>query len=404
MREHRFSLAIPWLVLGLVLVACGPEAWERDPGVQAAKKACQGLDEGERYACIERHAVETLNPDACRLAGIWIDDMCLQAVYEAAADPAICDELYLQGVRPTCRAYYAQALAPMWRYTDPVLGFAAEVPSNWEPGDRTDWLDPLGRSWSSVEFRSALHAYGHQAFNRYGMRVQVGPSTGSTLTETVRLNLSSLVPGFRDQVQMHCCLRVGGEQAIQLLNCPPTRWGNRQIVVLHEEREYHLDFFPLAGLTTATPAGVEAQVAFEAFLRTFTFLPVTTTPVPAVPTITPVPTPTALGADSFGSSAAMQGGQQKTEEADTHYAKENAYSTRVGVNSEYWRSPAQGSSLCHHSAPSGQGHQDASLLHLLGSNVPREIGPFVDADRDDVDYDYDRRGKREHAPATSRGW
>ena len=106
--------------------------------------ACKKLDEGERYACIERHALKTLKPNVCRLASIWIDDtfaslsagMCLQAVYEAAGDPAICEQIYLEGVRPTCRAYYAQALTPMRRYTDSLLGFAAEVPSNWEIDDR----------------------------------------------------------------------------------------------------------------------------------------------------------------------------------------------------------------------------------------------------------------------------
>jgi hypothetical protein len=273
------------------LEACGPEPWQRDRDVQAADEVCRGL-EGDRYACIERHAVETLKPDVCRLAGIWIDDMCLQMVYEAAGDPAICDQLYLKGVRPTCRAYYARLLTPMQRYVDPVLGFAAEVPSNWETGERTETLDPLGRLWSSVEFRSDLHAYGHQAFNRYGMQVHAGPSLGGTLTETVELSLSPLIPAFRDQVQMHCCLAVGGEQAMELLNCPPTRWGNRQIVVLHEGWEYRLNFYPLEGMTSATPEGIEAQVAFETFLRTFTFIPATITPVSPAPTATPVPTPT----------------------------------------------------------------------------------------------------------------
>ena len=74
----RLLFAMAWAIL--CLTACGPEAWERDPTVQAAKKACKAIDEEERYECIERHAVETLNPDVCRLAGIWIDDMYLEAV------------------------------------------------------------------------------------------------------------------------------------------------------------------------------------------------------------------------------------------------------------------------------------------------------------------------------------
>jgi hypothetical protein len=282
----------------LLLGACGQEAWERDPAVQAAKKACQQLDEGEGYACIERTAVETLNPDVCRLAGIWIDDMCLQAVYEAASDPAICDELYLEGARPTCRAYYSEAAALLLRYQDPVLGFAAEVPAGWEAGDYTEAVDALGRSWSSVVFRSGLYPYGDQAFDRYSIGVQAAPALGGTLTETVELSLSPLIPDYREQVEMRCCLAVGGEQAMELLNYPPARWGNRQLVVLHDGWEYRLNFSPLAGATAATPAGApaatpagaEAQMAFDTFARTFSFLPIEAPPAAPAPTITPVPT------------------------------------------------------------------------------------------------------------------
>jgi WD40 repeat protein len=106
------TMSRKWIVLLLILLAtlltgCGAEAWERDPDVQAAKAACKGSGKELDYACIERHAVESLNPDVCRLAGIAIDDMCLQAVYEAAGDPAICERIYLRGVRPNCQAYYA---------------------------------------------------------------------------------------------------------------------------------------------------------------------------------------------------------------------------------------------------------------------------------------------------------
>jgi hypothetical protein len=125
MRDRCAAL----LVLALLLVGCGTEAWERDPAVRAARQACKGLDEGEAYDCIECRAVESLSPDLCRLTGKWIDDMCLQAVYEAAGDPAICERLYLQGVRPTCRAYYAALRAP--RQTplppEPLPAFLLEV-------------------------------------------------------------------------------------------------------------------------------------------------------------------------------------------------------------------------------------------------------------------------------------
>lgn len=102
-----YKIAPLALVALWLLAACGTNAWKQDPDVQAAKAACQGLDAMDEFNCIERHAVETLNPDVCRLAGIAIDDMCLQAVYEAADDPAICERIYLQGVQPNCQAYYA---------------------------------------------------------------------------------------------------------------------------------------------------------------------------------------------------------------------------------------------------------------------------------------------------------
>jgi hypothetical protein len=288
MRVHR-HLIVSCLAAMMLLVGCGAEAWERDPQVQAARRACKQLGKAADYDCVERYAVESLNPDVCRLAGIWIDDMCLQAVYEAADDPAICEQLYLEGVRPNCRAYYSEEAALLLRYHDPALGFAAEVPGGWEIRDYTETQDALGRWWTSIEFRSGLYPYGHQAFDRYSITVQTAPSPGGTLTETVELSLSPLIPAYRDRVQARCCLTVGGEQAMELLNYPPTRWGNRQIVVLHEGWEYRLNFYPWVGMTTATPADGEAQVAFDTFLRTFSFLPAAP-PVP-VPTITPVPTP-----------------------------------------------------------------------------------------------------------------
>jgi hypothetical protein len=123
------SPAVAVLLAGCILVACGAEAWERDPVVRAAKQACKGLNAVEEYGCIERRAVESLDPDVCRLAGIYIDDMCLQAVYEAANDPSICERIYLLGVRPNCRAYYDHrpipAVAPRYLWTLPPTSSSA---------------------------------------------------------------------------------------------------------------------------------------------------------------------------------------------------------------------------------------------------------------------------------------
>ena len=105
---HHQTLLTMLLLASGVLAACrGGSAWRSEPTVVAARVICKSQS-GVDYDCIERQAVAALNPGICRLAGISIDDMCLQAVYEAAGDPAICDQIYLQGVVPNCRAYYAQ--------------------------------------------------------------------------------------------------------------------------------------------------------------------------------------------------------------------------------------------------------------------------------------------------------
>jgi hypothetical protein len=177
-------------------------------------------------------------------------------------------------------------------HRDPVLGFAVEYPSDWEVVAPKTSVDELGRSWTMVEIQSALHGYGEQAFDEYSISVRTGPGLGRTLTETVESMLSPVAAGYRDAIERRCCLRVGGEPAIELLGFPPTRWGNREIVLLHEGREYRLDFYPQQGLDGNTPADAKARAAFETFLRTFTFVPITSTPLPATPTLAPVPTPT----------------------------------------------------------------------------------------------------------------
>jgi hypothetical protein len=96
------------LLVSAVLAACTDDsAGRNDPVVEAARNACR-TQSGVDYDCVEQAAIAALNPDICRLVGISIDDMCLQAVYKAVNDPSICDRIYLQGVVPNCRAYYAQ--------------------------------------------------------------------------------------------------------------------------------------------------------------------------------------------------------------------------------------------------------------------------------------------------------
>jgi len=280
----------------LLLTTCGLEAWQRDPEVQAARKACRGLDEGGRYACVERRAVETLNPDICRLAGIWIDDMCLQAVYEAAADSAICEHLYLEGVRPTCRAYYAQFAPSTLRYDDPALGFAVEYPIGWEVEAPLAYVDAQAQTWSVVRFQSNLYGYGEQAFGKYAVDVAVGDSAGRTLAETVAYGLEPIVPDVRDTIESRCCLTVGGEPAMELFfGWPMASWGSRQVVTVHGGWVYRLSFYPQQTLDGNTPADAAARAAFDTFLRTFTFIPVTVSPPSPTPTVMPAPTPSPGG-------------------------------------------------------------------------------------------------------------
>ncbi len=81
MKHLWFNL----LILLVLLAGCAPQSWKQDPDVQAAKRDCAGLPQGEHYGCIERHAVASLNPEACRLAGSEMADKCRQAVLDTLA-------------------------------------------------------------------------------------------------------------------------------------------------------------------------------------------------------------------------------------------------------------------------------------------------------------------------------
>ena len=106
--RKQIWMLLTGLIFGLLLTACQGPAWEDAPNVQAARIACAGLRKSEHYVCIEEQAAARLDPDVCHLAGAGLDDLCLQAVYEAADDPAICDRLYLKGTDANCREWVAQ--------------------------------------------------------------------------------------------------------------------------------------------------------------------------------------------------------------------------------------------------------------------------------------------------------
>lgn len=125
------------------MTSCGPE-WELDPDVQGARTACAGLRRKEHATCVEREAVARVNPEVCHLAGIAVDDACLQAVYEVADNPGICDRVYLEGAASNCQAWYAN------HTPEPRLG------DRWRPsGKYLDDCSP-GTARSLAAFEEAL--------------------------------------------------------------------------------------------------------------------------------------------------------------------------------------------------------------------------------------------------------
>jgi hypothetical protein len=201
------------------------------------------------------------------------------------------------------RAEPTLATASLVRYNNPSLGFAVEYPADWDITAPIEHVDALAQTWSAVEFRSNLYGYGEQAFGTYVVTVGVSYSHGRSLTETLEYSLSPIMPSVREGVESTCCLTVGGEPAMDILLPWPVggRWGSRQIMVIHGERQYQLTFYPRRTLDGVTPSDAAARAAFGAFLRTFRFIPVTATAIPARPTVTPAPTPTTGPGDGAGS-------------------------------------------------------------------------------------------------------
>lgn len=178
-------------------------------------------------------------------------------------------------------------------YSNPALGFAVEYPCGWEVTTTTPSAnDPLGRPYEVVEFVSDLYAGGEQVFGRYTITVAVCLSAGAeTITDTVEYALSPLSQTIRDQLKRRY-LTVSAEPAMELTSFPWERFGSRKIWVVHDELEYTFSFRP--HMDFYTPSDTKARTAFDAFLRTFTFIPITETPSWQIPTPTPVPTPTSL--------------------------------------------------------------------------------------------------------------
>jgi hypothetical protein len=206
---------------------------------------------------------------------------------------------------PTPTLYGEATLTPtpLVRYSDPALGFAVDYPADWVVAPLTEGVGPLVEASSAIEFRTNLYGYGHQAFGKYVVTVSVGDSRGRSLTETVEHSLSHVVPSAQEGVETTRCLTVGGEPALEqlFLSWPMGgRWGTRKLVVIHDRRAYWLTFCPLQMLDGVTPSDAAARAAFDTFVRTFTFIPVTATAKPARSIVTPVPAPTSSLGEGAG--------------------------------------------------------------------------------------------------------
>ncbi len=248
----RIVIALLAVLAALLLAACSarPPLQSHDPQVQAARRACRGLPQSQRYICIEQQAIAALNPDVCRLLGIAMDDACLQFVYEAADDPAICDRLYLPSVALNCRAYYASLgrVAPaqpavtstasqvaaegtLIPYTSDDLGLALAFPSGWK----------VEESPQGIAFRGPPHGSGPTPLEAR-LSILVKPAAaGTSLDDVVAAQLAQY-PDLAPQIR-RTDITLGGETAA-VLEVMPGQFSNRQAFVLHGGRLYQILVMP----------------------------------------------------------------------------------------------------------------------------------------------------------------
>ncbi len=184
----------------------------------------------------------------------------------------------------------------MAQYDSPVLGFSVEHPCDWEVAHLVHGpctSDP-NRLCDALNFQTRdAHA------NSYGVTVfRYWPAVGETVTDTVEYDLRTLAPSALDQITSRCCVTVGGKPAMQwsLQSLPEDDHRDHRLTVVHNGAEYMLIFwwsvpFQPEGTFDIPPLS-QAQDAFDAFLRSFTFVPISETPTPPPPVPTTAPTPT----------------------------------------------------------------------------------------------------------------
>jgi hypothetical protein len=276
LSSTRLSLTLAAILAALVLTACAarPLLQVDDPQVQAARRACQDTRDLERAPCIEQQAVAALNPDICRLLGIAVDDACLQAVYQAANDPAICDRLYLSGVVPTCKAYYASlgrvapgqpgvtpmasqeaAAGALVPYTSDELGLALAIPAGWRVA-QADFGPP------AITLRGPSHGAGPEPLEAT-LTITVLPAPADASLDAWVESELARYPGLEPEARRSEIMLDGKPTAV--LDGLPGRFSNRQAFAQHGGRLYHIVVLPYDD-----PALVDLQAETKAIWRAVT--------------------------------------------------------------------------------------------------------------------------------------
>jgi hypothetical protein len=212
-------------------------------------------------------------PDGRALV-IAMDDACLQAVYQAANDPAICDRLYLSGVVSTCKTYYAGldrvapgqpavtptasqeiATAALVPYTSDELGLALAIPAGWRIS-QADFGPP------AITLRGPSHGAGPEPLEAT-LTITVLPAPAdASLDAWVEAELARY-PGLEPEARRSEIMLDGEPMAV--LDGLPGRFSNRQAFVQHGDRLYTIVVLPYDD-----PALVDLQAEAEAIWRAVT--------------------------------------------------------------------------------------------------------------------------------------
>jgi hypothetical protein len=189
------------------------------------------------------------------------------------------------------------------------LGFAVDHPSNWQVTQRYAGSyraytpdSYVAHESYEVEFTTGLYP-STASSEEYRIQVFVTLGDDSSLEELEAQALSAGKPHLLARTHSQCCRTVGGERAMDIIvepglsfvpgelpttATPPPDSGRRKILIAHSGQAYTLVITP----DPYSASEDEAQVAFDEFLYTFTFIPITATPTPPHPPISPMSTPT----------------------------------------------------------------------------------------------------------------